>query len=92
MEVVKSSARFRIILVHLEVLQNLLFTGYEGERQQWVKLQVAPCLHDNDSNGNTCTIITFNFSNRFFKFLYLAHCSFIRSFVHSWNSLILFLL
>ena len=31
MEVVKSSASFRIILEHLEVLQNLVFTGYMGE-------------------------------------------------------------
>ena len=32
MEVVKRSASFRIILEQLEVLQNLLFTGYVGER------------------------------------------------------------
>ena len=32
MEVVKSSASFRIILEHLEVLQNLLFNGYMVER------------------------------------------------------------
>ena len=32
MEVVKSSASFRIILVQLKVLQNFLFTGYVGER------------------------------------------------------------
>ena len=31
MEVVKSCASFRIILEHLEVLQNLVFTGYMGE-------------------------------------------------------------
>ena len=31
MEVLKSSASFRIILENLEVLQNLLFTGYMGE-------------------------------------------------------------
>ena len=30
--VVKSSASFRVILEQLEVLQNLLFTGYVGER------------------------------------------------------------
>ena len=32
MEVVKSSASFKIILEQLEVLQNFLFTGYVGER------------------------------------------------------------